>query len=257
MNTTFDFYEALSQEYEEQFPDWERESYNQAVVLDGIIRRRCESAHPYVLDCACGVGTQAIGLARVGYRVFGTDLSHSAIAKAKHHAERFGLDMGFCVCSFAGLSQTLNDRFDVILCCDNALPHLLKDEEISEALTSISSRLVCGGLFIASIRDYDQARATQCNGEPPRFYRNGISERIRFQIWEWNNDATYTLHHFLFKRSDTVWTGREYVVMYRGLLRGELTTLVASAGFEEIEWIMPEQSGFYQPVLIARAPRSL
>ena len=35
-----------------------------------------------VLDCSCGIGTQAIGLALRGHRVTGTDLSFRAAARA-------------------------------------------------------------------------------------------------------------------------------------------------------------------------------
>jgi methylase of polypeptide subunit release factors len=43
-----------------------------------------------VLDCACGLGTQAIGLARRGCTVHATDLSPAAIARAARDAESFG-----------------------------------------------------------------------------------------------------------------------------------------------------------------------
>jgi hypothetical protein len=35
--------------------------------------------------------------------------------------------------------------------------------------------------------------------------------------------------------------------------RQELTELLLAAGCTEVQWLMPEESGFYQPVLIARA----
>src|ERR1700736_5531060 len=45
-----------------------------------------------VLDCACGIGTQALGLARAGYNVEGTDLSRAEIERAKAEAFSRGLD---------------------------------------------------------------------------------------------------------------------------------------------------------------------
>lgn len=36
-----------------------------------------------ILDCACGIGTQTLGLAGAGYRVHGTDLSPEAVRRAR------------------------------------------------------------------------------------------------------------------------------------------------------------------------------
>ena len=40
-----------------------------------------------ILDCACGIGTQAIGLALLGYDVTASDISDGEIAEAKARAE--------------------------------------------------------------------------------------------------------------------------------------------------------------------------
>lgn len=100
----------------------------QGKVLDQIIRRRSESAVD-VLDCACGIGTQTLGLARRGYRVFGTDISTGAVARATREAERLGVSASFGVSDFRVLDEVV-DSYDVVVCCDNALPHLLHDREI-------------------------------------------------------------------------------------------------------------------------------
>ena len=57
------FYDALAEDYHLIFADWERSITHQAEVLARLLgaeRRR-------VLDAACGIGTQAIGLAAEGY----------------------------------------------------------------------------------------------------------------------------------------------------------------------------------------------
>src|ERR1700680_4551084 len=69
-----DFYDQLATDYHLVHQDWEAVIERQADALDRLIR----SAYPQakeILDCSCGIGTQAIGLARRGYRVHGTDVS--------------------------------------------------------------------------------------------------------------------------------------------------------------------------------------
>jgi methylase of polypeptide subunit release factors len=47
------------------------------------------------LDCACGINTQAIGLAMRGGTVHATDLSPAAIARAGREAASFGAALTF------------------------------------------------------------------------------------------------------------------------------------------------------------------
>jgi glycine/sarcosine N-methyltransferase len=76
-----------------------------------------------VLDCACGIGTQAIGLARRGRTVHATDLSPAAIARAARDAESFGAALTFAVADFCSFETTMRDTFDMVRCCDNTLAH--------------------------------------------------------------------------------------------------------------------------------------
>ena len=41
--------------------------------------------------------------------------------------------------------------------CDNALPHLLEDDDLRLAVDNMFAKLRPGGLFLASIRDYDRS----------------------------------------------------------------------------------------------------
>ncbi|RDI27892.1 hypothetical protein [Lentzea flaviverrucosa] len=55
------FYDDLSGTYDLMFPDWDASMARQASQLAEFI-----PAGARVLDCACGIGTQAIGLALRG-----------------------------------------------------------------------------------------------------------------------------------------------------------------------------------------------
>ncbi|GAA2760580.1 hypothetical protein [Actinopolymorpha rutila] len=39
---------------------------------------------------------------------------------------------------------------------------------------------------------------------------------------------------------------------YWALTQQQLASLVADAGFTDVEWLTPESSGFFQPILLAR-----
>jgi len=49
-----------------------------------------------------------------------------------------------------------------------------------------------------------------------------------------------------------LWTSHHFLSEYRCLLRGELSAALELAGFEQVQWLMPQESGFYQPIVLAR-----
>ncbi len=69
------FYDALAADYDALFDDWWTAAQWHASVVDGMLRRHGVAPASRVLDCACGIGTQALGLAALGYEVTGTDVS--------------------------------------------------------------------------------------------------------------------------------------------------------------------------------------
>src|SRR5262245_16878769 len=95
--------------------------------LDRLIRCHAGPSASSVLDCACGISTQAIGLAMRGYSVRTTDLSPAAVARAAREAASFGAALTSAVADFCTLKTTMSDPFDVVLCCDNTLAHQLEE----------------------------------------------------------------------------------------------------------------------------------
>src|SRR5262245_59446756 len=121
------FYDRLTPYYHLIFPDWDASIARQAEALDGIIRERWGAGRLSVLDAACGIGTQAIGMAARGYEVTASDLSAQAIERAGREAAARGLDVAFSVADMRRLHEHHGRRFDLVIACDNAVPHLLSD----------------------------------------------------------------------------------------------------------------------------------
>jgi glycine/sarcosine N-methyltransferase len=152
-----DFYYDLASHYHLMFDDWDAAMARQAAVLGPIFERECGPAQSLrILDCACGIGTQALGLAGLGFHVTGTDLSPAAIERARVEASKRGLDLSLYVSDIRQLGQIPEADFDAVLCIDNALPHLPCDEDLIEAAVQVRAKLRNGGIFVASIRDYDR-----------------------------------------------------------------------------------------------------
>jgi glycine/sarcosine N-methyltransferase len=258
MDSVLNFYEQLANNYHLIFEDWEKTVLWQGQVLDKLIRKSMirETTQQFsmnVLDCSCGIGTQAIGLAQQGYLVDATDLSPNAVEQARINAEYFGVKIKFGVADIRTLTTQIQGKFDVVITCDNSLPHLLTDDDLLVAAKNLKSKLKPNGLLLASIRDYDQAIVEKPRSTIPRVFDGNLGRRIIFQVWDWSDDErTYQVHHFIVRNIENKWQTEHCTTYYRILLRDELTGILQQAGFSSINWLQPEESGYYQPVVLAR-----
>ncbi len=134
---------------------------------------------------------------------------------------------------------------------DNALPHLLSEDDLRAALGSIVKRLRPGGVLLATIRDYDALLETRPGFQGPSFFSTGGRKRIVHQVWRWDGDA-YEVHLYLTLETKSGWVVRHFVSRCRPLRRARLSALMLEAGFGEVTWHMPENTGFYQPIVTGR-----
>jgi 2-polyprenyl-3-methyl-5-hydroxy-6-metoxy-1,4-benzoquinol methylase len=88
--TNLGFYEELAAHYHLIFDDWNAAIERQAQMLGPLIHSHANGSCLRVLDCSCGIGTQSLGLAKLGYSVVGSDLCSAAIDRAKEGSRRPG-----------------------------------------------------------------------------------------------------------------------------------------------------------------------
>ena len=75
MEITQTFYDEMATQYEQLFQDWQAATREQAAILQRLFAERGFDQTARILDCACGIGTQAIGLASRGYPVTGSNIN--------------------------------------------------------------------------------------------------------------------------------------------------------------------------------------
>lgn len=249
MNITQTFYDSMATHYDKLFQDWQATTREQAVILDRLIREQGMDTNASLLDCACGIGTQAIGLAGLGYEVTASDLSAGELAEARKRAAQNNVSIRFKRADFCALSETFPKRFEVIICMDNALPHMLTHSDLEAALRSIVGQLAPGGLFIASIRDYDALLQTKPPYSPPYIHHTGKGQRVSFQTWAWQEE-TYRLTQYIIEDEESLSISK-FDCEYRATRRQEITELLHAQGCTRVEWRYPAETGFYQPIVLA------
>jgi glycine/sarcosine N-methyltransferase len=247
------FYDPLAEHYHLLFDDWDNAIDRQSRVIGPLLSSRSPGKALKILDCACGIGTQSLALARLGHRVTASDLSPAAVTRARKEASKRSLEIDFHVSDMTTLPEIADRDFDVVIALDNALPHLSL-EQLGRAASAIRSVLKPGGLLMASIRDYDQLLREKPTVQQPAFYSSDGNRRIVHQVWDWVDDAEYVVHLYITGQTTSGWESLHFVSKYHCILREQLSAVLHRAGFADIEWLTPSNSGFYQPIVMASLP---
>ena len=250
MNITQNFYDSMASRYDKLFQDWDATTREQAVLLDQLFRDNGYDSTAKILDCACGIGTQAIGLAEMGYSMTASDISEGELSEAKTRAQNRKLSLRFANADFCALGDTFSEKFDIVICMDNALPHMLSEKDLASAIGSITNQIASGGMFVASIRDYDALLLTKPAYSPPYIHKTDNGQRVSFQTWDWDGDC-YKLVQYIIEDETAVKVSR-FECVYRATRREEITQFLQENGFREVKWLFPEETGFYQPIVIAK-----
>ena len=244
------FYDNLASQYDKFFLDWQATTQDQAAMLDRLFVSNGFDQQARILDCACGIGTQAIGLAALGYDVTASDISDGELAEAKKRAEKNNVHIRFKHADFCALSDTFSESFDIVIAMDNALPHMLSDNALSAAIQSITKQIRPGGLFVASIRDYDALLQNKPPYSPPYIHKIQHGQRVSFQTWTWEGDC-YKLIQYIIDDANALQISK-FECEYRATRREEMTSLLTDHGCKSVQWLFPEETGFYQPIVIAK-----
>ena len=249
-NVAQTFYDRIAPQYDQFYQDWDETVRTEAQFLQGLFAELGFDASARILDCACGIGTQAIGLAALGYAVTGSDLSAGELAEAERRAAERNVSLRFEQADFRALADVFYDSYDIVIAMDNALPHMLTAADLQTAAQSIAGRLREGGVFVASIRDYDRMLAEKPAYSAPYVHKTDRGQRVLFQTWDWHGEH-YRFIQYIINDTGTAEISK-FECEYRAVRRAELTALLLQAGCREVLWRMPAETGFYQPIVIAR-----
>jgi SAM-dependent methyltransferase len=243
------FYDQLAPYYHYVYADWTATVTRQAAALDSIIREFFSPpAHHTILDAACGIGTQSLGLAALGYTITASDISPAAVERARASAQQRGLTIDFRVADMRALRETISETFDVVIACDNAVPHLLTDDDIRQAFHQFYACTTPQGGCIISVRDYANL---EHGGQQihPRLIHDIPGGRL-LTVDEWDFDGDYydlTIYAVEVREQVEAVThvargGRYYCVTL-----DRLEQLLMEAGFRQT---LTLRERFFQPVLV-------
>jgi glycine/sarcosine N-methyltransferase len=248
---TQDFYDQLAPYYHLLYPDWNASIARQSRGLAHVLDEFGVPAGRHILDAACGIGTQTLGLAQLGYHVTASDLSPGAVARARQEAKARGLEVSFDVADLRQLSRTFAGPFAAVVVCDNSIPHLLSDEEIQTAFSECRRVLSPGGILLVSVRDYAtiERRTPDLHSYGTRAI--GGCTYAAEQSWEWEGNEYALTLRLTEECKPSAPVIREFRSRYYAVDLATLERLLRAAGFAKI---LRRDAFFFQPLLVAVNP---
>jgi SAM-dependent methyltransferase len=246
------FYDRLAPDYHLLYPDWERAVARQGAALAAVLHAHGVASGDPVLDAACGIGTQTLGLIAQGFALTASDLSPGAVTRLQQELDARGLHATLRVDDLRRLSGTATGSQAAVLACDNCLPHLLSDAEILQSFRSAWRCLRPGGLLLISVRDYAAIPRVSPDVRPYGARRDAEGRRfLAVQVWEWDGDCYDLRLYRTVEHPDGRCDTEVLHSRYRAITLDRLAELMAEAGFEAIE---RRDDVLFQPVLLGRKP---
>ena len=246
-----EFYDPLAPFYHLIYPDWEATIRLQAAQLDSVIREFWGGRIGTILDATCGIGTQSLGLAGLGYDVTASDISPAPLERARREAEARGVRIAFQLADLRSLSSAHRRNFDLVIACDNSIPHLLSDAEIERAFREMYRCTAPGGGCVISVRDYDPADRTGVKVVPYGVRTEGGRRFLVFQVWEFHGPIYDLSMYFVEDGGGSECSTHVMRARYYAIPVARLVELMASAGFRDVRRL---DERFFQPLIVGFRP---
>jgi len=245
------FYDALAPLYHLVYENWEATVTRQGNALASLIAEHWGAGARTVLDAAVGVGTQALGLRALGFRVTGSDLSPGAVNRAQREAALRHLPLPCLVADFRALPVRATS-VDVVLLCDNALPHLETQGDIRTALAECFRCARPGGGCLISMRDYGPPPPSGTVDVLPYGERVWAGRRYRVrQVWSWQGPR-YDLSFEILPAEGAGESATILKSSYLAIPVEQVAELMRAVGFEGVR---RADDRFFQPVLVGTRSR--
>ena len=183
-------YDSLAAAYAWLVPDALLEPEGAAAAFASLTDTLAPGAR--VLDCACGTGQLAVGLALRGFTVTATDASAGMIAATR----RLAAHRRVAIHAEQRAWEELQGTFDAVLCVGNSITHAEGRERRRAALAAMARVLADGGRLAVTSRNWELVRAGGSRLEVgERLVRRGGVDGLPIHAWtipgEW--DAPHRL----------------------------------------------------------------
>eukprot|EP01080_Neovahlkampfia_damariscottae_P004845 gene4845-8430_t len=147
------FYEELSPHYHLILKDFDKFIKYNGECLSKVLKNKTKKTK--LLDCTCGIGSQIIGLSKYNFDITASDLSPSSLEREKIEAEKRNItnikfEDALDIREMKKLYK--NESFDICISCDNSIPHLFTENDLTLSIQSMYDVLKDNGILLLTIR---------------------------------------------------------------------------------------------------------
>lgn len=190
-----------------------------------------------VLDAACGVGVDALALARRGILVTVSDASEPMLSLARQRLTAAPVDVEAINTTWQDLpAHVPPGSFDAVLCSGNSIGHL-SGEEMVASFESFAQVLAPGGLLVLDTHDWEVILAAGNRTlVSPRVIERGGRRCLRTYVWHvapCAPDTVWLELGFVFLDGESA-SMRTYELEMHPFTRGELRERLRRAGFDQV-----------------------
>jgi SAM-dependent methyltransferase len=151
-------YAALPEVYEWLMPDAKLSPAGSVAAFADVVQSLPPNAR--VLDCSCGTGQLAVGLAGLGLDVVASDASSGMVRRTRELAEEHHVSLRALQARWSELLRHLDpSSFDLVMCVGNSLTHAEGASGRLTALAAMSRLLGPGGRLVLTSRTWELVRA--------------------------------------------------------------------------------------------------
>lgn len=189
-----------------------------------------------LLELACGTGSHALELERLGYEVVATDYSEDMLACARRKASERLSRVDFRWQDMRALNLT-DEPFDAAICLFDSIGYVVTNEALLQVLRGVHRHLRPNGLFVfefwhaaAMLRSHEPLRVRRWvrpEGEVLRISQTQLEcikqlSRVTYSVYELRNDST-------FSSFQEVQTNRYFLVQ-------EMAAFLSACRFSPVKW---------------------
>ncbi len=202
-----------------------------------------------VLDCACGVGADALALAQRGFKVTATDGSSGMVARARERLARYPGQVSVMQSQWERLPQKLTERFDLAICLGNAIVHNGTRPRMTESLRAIRDVLKPSARVVVDSRNWELMYGSWPRIVPATrvIERHGL-RCVSAYIWTIPEGFDLPCRAeivFLFENRANELSHRRYELTFQPFRHGDLRQALESAGFRITGDSFEPTSAFY------------
>lgn len=229
-------YDDIASLYHLIYPDWEAAIALQSRAYFDTASSVLGAAPNRVLDVSCGIGTQALGLAKLGCTVAASDISAGAVARARREAQERDLAISFHVSDMQDCFSAHGGEFDLVVSADNSVPHLTAPQ-IARAFQGMYRCLRPGGVVLIGVRDY-QPEEERSKGQVFSYGTRdcGDERYVVFQTRDWEGASYDVGMYFVREVADgvpaDVIAGKS---RYHAISIGTLLSILTEVGFQSVQ----------------------